>query len=68
MTSFPTFPEYRPASATFSARECAAIRLRVSDSGVEWLDSMIAQSRLLDCCITALDKETIDALQAQIIA
>jgi hypothetical protein len=41
---FPTDPRNRPENAMFTARECAAIRLRVPASGTPWLDKMILSS------------------------
>lgn len=49
----PAFPTPRYArgdmySLGISLREYAAIKLRVPDSGTDWLDSMIERSRMMD--------------------
>lgn len=43
-----TRENHRPPNAMFTAKECAAIRLRVPASGNKWLDKMITESRTLD--------------------
>lgn len=46
---WPAFPSSTSDSAPgLSAKEFAALQLRVPDSGTDWLDDMIAHARLLD--------------------
>lgn len=44
----PAFPIHGTQHGGITAREYAAIALRVPDSGTPWLDEMITKSRELD--------------------
>lgn len=49
--AFPTDTEESPfckAHTGLTARQYAAIKLRVPDSGTDWLDAMIDRSRMMD--------------------
>ena len=41
-------PQVESIPRELSAREYAAIKLRVPDSGTDWLDAMIERSRMMD--------------------
>ena len=52
------FQHARNPFEKLSAREYACIHLRVPDSGSEWLDVLVAQSRQLDADSAAHPQET----------